>query len=82
VKLYSKMWDYRIHRVPECLSLRGNWVPLTPSPASVSPPLDPKGGGEQHSLAGEGLGDPIRMTGQKAGHSVYSVNESKGFIRK
>jgi hypothetical protein len=31
-------------------------------------------GGEQHTLAGEGWGDPIRTTGQKAWHSVYSVS--------
>ncbi len=36
---------YSIHRVPECLSLRRNWVPPPPPPqASVSLPLDPKGG--------------------------------------
>jgi hypothetical protein len=35
--------------------------------------LGPKGG-EQHFLAGEGVGeDPIRTTGNKAWHSVYSV---------
>ncbi len=33
--------------------------PQTPPPqASVSPPLDPRGGGEQHSLKGEGVGGP------------------------
>ncbi len=38
-------------------------VPPTPSlKVSVSPPLDPKGG-EQHSLAGRGVGDPIWTTG-------------------
>jgi hypothetical protein len=36
---------YTVHKVPECLSLRRNRV-LQPPPtqASVSPPLDPKGG--------------------------------------
>jgi hypothetical protein len=29
--------------------------------------------GEQHSLAGEGVEDPITTTEQKAWHSVYSV---------
>ncbi len=46
----------------------------SPIPSSVSEcvfPLGPKGG--QHSLAGEGERDPIRTTGQKAWHSVYSV---------
>jgi hypothetical protein len=45
--------------------------PSAPTPqASVSPPLDPKGGGGQHSLAGERMGDPIRTTGHKAWHFV------------
>ncbi len=41
----------------QCLYLGRNWVLPTPRPqTSVSPPsLDPKGG-EQHSLAGEGVG--------------------------
>ncbi len=43
-----------------------------PPIASVSPPLDPGGGG-QNSLVVEGVGDPVRTTVQKAGHSVYSV---------
>jgi hypothetical protein len=30
-------------------------------------------GGGQHSLAGKGAGVPIRTTGEKAWHSVYSV---------
>ncbi len=30
-------------------------------------------GREQHSLAGEGVGGPIRTTGQKARHSVYAA---------
>jgi hypothetical protein len=48
-------------------------VPLAPSSGSecVSP-LGSKGG-EQHSLAVEGVGDPIRTTVQKAWHSVYSL---------
>ncbi len=60
---------YSISRIPECLSLRPNW--LTPSPhiECVPPPLGTKGGGE-HSLAGEGRGEPISTTGEKAWHSV------------
>ncbi len=76
------------YRVPECLSLRLNWIPIieyqsvcpvvgienpVPPPplASVSPPLDPKGGGGwQHALEG---GKPIPTTGQKAWHSVHSL---------
>ncbi len=43
-----------------------------PVPASeCASRLGPKGG--QHSLVSEGGGDPIRTTGQKAWHSVYSV---------
>ncbi len=62
-----------IPRVPECLSLRPNWLPPPPlPPASVSPP-GTKGG--QHSLAGEGAGgEPIRTTEEKAWHSFYSVS--------
>ncbi len=45
-------------------------APTASSPASVSPPLEPGG---LHSLAGEGAGEPIRMTGEKAWLSVYSV---------
>jgi hypothetical protein len=46
--------DFCIHKVPECLFLRRNWKPPTPSPASEC--MDPKG--EQHLLAGEGVGGP------------------------
>ncbi len=47
--------------------------PLLLPQASVSPPLVPKEE-EQYLLAGEGVGgDPIRTTGKKAWHSVYSV---------
>jgi hypothetical protein len=43
------MYMYSVHRVPDCLSLRWNWVPPPPSPqASVSPLLDPGGGGEHY----------------------------------
>ncbi len=67
--------DYSKHRVPECPFFRRNRF-LRPSlPVSVSP-LGPKRG-EQHSLAGEGVGwgDPIPTTRQKAWHSVYSVSQ-------
>ncbi len=48
-----------------CVGIRSS--PLSPPQASVSPALDPMGGGgEQNSLAVEGVGDPIRTTGQKA----------------
>ncbi len=54
-----QVWsDYILHRGPERLSLRQNWVPQVPTPFPASEcvsPLDPKGG-KQHSLAGEGLG--------------------------
>jgi hypothetical protein len=67
--------DYSRHRVPDCLSLRRNWPPprvqkLLPQ-ASVSPPWNQRGE-DQQSLAVEGVRDPIRTTGKKAWHSVYS----------
>jgi hypothetical protein len=46
-----------------------------PSPVSECVSLlGPKGGGDQYSLAVEGVGDPIPTTEQKAWHSVYSVS--------
>jgi hypothetical protein len=37
--------------------------PPAPSPTSECvPPLEPKSGGGQHSLVGEGAGEPIRKT--------------------
>jgi hypothetical protein len=51
-------------------------VRLAPPPTLLLgecvPPQEPEGGGVQHSLAGEGAGKPIRTTGEKAWHSVYS----------
>jgi hypothetical protein len=41
------------------------------SPSAVPALLEPRG--RQHSLAGEGVGKPIRTNGKKAWHSVYSV---------
>jgi hypothetical protein len=65
-----KIIVYILYRVPECLSLRRNWVPPPPLPqASVSPTLVTKKG-EQPSLGGEGVGGPIRTTAQKAWHST------------
>ncbi len=62
-----------IHSLPECLSLRRNWIPPPPPlQVSVSPPLDPNGGSNPHFRV-RGWGDPIRTTGQKAWHSVYFV---------
>ncbi len=55
---------HSIHTVAERLSLRRNWVPPLPLP------LLPWTLGEQHFLAGDGGGDPIETTGQKAWHSV------------
>jgi len=73
------------HRVPECLSLRRNWIPppsLTRQ-ASAPPPLDPKGG--EYSLAGEGGGGPNRTIGRKDWHSVqftlwYTVLRTRASI--
>ncbi len=54
-QLASLVEDYIIPRVPECLSLRPNWLPPPPLPQmSVSRPMEPKEG--QHSLAGEVAG--------------------------
>jgi hypothetical protein len=54
---------YTLHRVPEFLSCRLNWVsrPRPPHASMSPPPLV----GETHSLEGEVVGDPIQTTGQK-----------------
>jgi hypothetical protein len=44
------------------------------SQGKASPPYTHRG--EQHSLVGDGWGDPIRTTEQKAWDSVYSVSTS------
>jgi hypothetical protein len=49
-----------------------------PPQASVSPPLDPGGGGKQQSLAGEGVRDPIRTTKLKAWPSAKLCWFAKG----
>ncbi len=54
------------------MSVPSSELAPAPSPASECvPPQNQRGG--QHSLAGEGAGKPIRTTGEKAWHSVYSV---------
>jgi hypothetical protein len=60
----------------ECLSLRRNWVPLPLPPPLfiVLPPLDAKWGGSNTPLRVRDMGGPIRTTGKKAWHSVYSVH--------
>ncbi len=51
--------------IPECLSLRRNWVPPLPLPhASVAPPLRIHGGGHT-PLRRRGWGEPIPTKGQK-----------------
>ncbi len=62
-----------IPRVPECLSLRPNWLPLPhPPPASKCiPPWIQRGGNTR--LRVRCRGEPIRTTVEKAWHSVYSV---------
>ncbi len=52
-----------------------NWLPFAPLSRNecVPPPLEPKGGGGQHSLVDEGAGGAIRTTGENAWHSVNSV---------
>ncbi len=65
-------------RVPDCLSLRPNRLSQTPLPqASVSPP-GAKGVGDNTRLRVRGHGEPIRTTGEKVRHSVYSVVPSQG----
>ncbi len=57
-------------------------APPPPLPhARVCPPLEQKGGG-QHSLVGEGKGEPIRTTGEKAWHYVYYVVITQKYIYK
>ncbi len=78
--LYSSI---RVHGVPGFCPFVGTESPIhSPASESVSP-LGPKGGGGQHTLAGEGVGKPILPIGQKAWHSVYSVvgNEVEGDSR-
>jgi hypothetical protein len=41
-----------------CMPHRRNWFPPPPHPKVSVSPLGSKGGGEQHSLAGEGVGGP------------------------
>ncbi len=53
-------------------------APPSLSSASECVPFWNQGGGGQHSLEGEGAGEPIRKTGEKAWYSVYSV---EGMIR-
>jgi hypothetical protein len=52
-------------------------VPPLPFACVPPPPHGTKGGGGQHSLVGEGAGELIRTTGEKAWHSVYRVGESE-----
>ncbi len=58
---YNRRWItllYSIPRIPECLSLRPNWLP--PPRKRLFPPLEQYGGGGaspgKHSLGGEGAG--------------------------
>ncbi len=46
-----------VHRVPECLSLRRNWVPPPHRRVWLPLPQDPSEG-ETHSLVGKGVGGP------------------------
>jgi len=50
--------DYIVPRIPECLSRRRNWVPPSPTSECVSPPPGSKGGEDQNSFAGVGVGRP------------------------
>ncbi len=69
-------WFSTIHRVPEYLSLRRNWVPTLPPKLVCLPPWTQRGGVTLICGWG-GVGGTNqfgrRTTGQKAWHSVYSV---------
>jgi hypothetical protein len=63
---------HRVYRVPGFLSSLQNWLPPPPHPpASVAPPPLVPGG--THSLAGEGVGEPIRTKGRTIWYSSYSI---------
>ncbi len=55
---------YTIPRVPECLSLRPNWLPQPPYTQASVPPPPPPGtkGGSNTCLRVRGWGEPIRTT--------------------
>jgi len=69
VSLWSLNTKYiRIYGVPQCLSPRPNWDPLSRK-RECSPPLtpQPEPKGEAHTrLRVKGWGAPIRTTGEKA----------------
>jgi hypothetical protein len=58
---------YSLHGVPECLSLRRNWVPPPPnSPASVGPP-GPERGRDTLTCRGGGGGTQFGRLSRKPG---------------
>jgi hypothetical protein len=66
-----------MHRVPECLSFRQNWVPPLSPQASVAPPQDPSiGRGGGHSLTGEGGSNSNEGTETLALHGYYNPSAS------
>jgi hypothetical protein len=69
---------FTVHRVPECLSLRRNWVlpPLLRKRlCSVYLPLDPSGGKATCARMGEGVGGGANSDDwKKVWHSVSSVS--------
>jgi hypothetical protein len=77
-KLYKRMVAARycseeglwIHRVPESLSLRRNWVP--PASEFVSP-LGPIGWSSNIRLRVRGCGDPILKTLDKKPGTLYTL---------
>jgi hypothetical protein len=65
---YQGTWYTEYHAFFPVVRI-GSPHPLTP-PGSV--PLDPRG--ETHSLAGEGVGDPIPTKGQTLWYSMHTIS--------
>ncbi len=64
-----------VYRAPEFLASRPTWVPHSLPRKQVCLPFrtEKRVGGRNTRLRVRGWKDPIRTTGQKACHSVYSV---------
>ncbi len=71
-------YRHKVHKNLQCLSPRRNWDPppsLPPASVYTPPPSpEPKEGGGTLACGRGGGGAPIRTTGEKAWHSVYSAD--------